>query len=669
MDVAQGHVDSRPQLFTGHTGAVSCLILAEQEGLGLEGHLLLSGGADRTIRVWDPAIKDPSKACVQTLRGHGGTVSSLAFCNGVLVSTSTDHTIQVWKPDEGRELLLYPWFSPHQRLANLDCWATDLALRLGETAGLYVGDEQGTLSAYRVQTSPLQLTRWRRQPKAHSLGITRLLLLAQEHLLVSASYDNTVRLFDTQTGTAVLTIENMNKCRFSALCWDAAHQELLLGDEVGFVYVWNIAAEKCLKCERLHEAGAAATNNRAALTIRDLSVSNDELLISRAASCDYWLLVRDQKYSEAKGHTGAVIALGVHEAKGEASAEDEAVYSASLDNTIRAWNPHDMSSLSVLHETISEISCMLHSPLCAFLLTGNDDGTIRLWNPDSGSTITLTGHTNTVCCLDVVVRGRADLLLSAGFDGHVGVWDISKRRYAMPRLEAMVRAHAQEILCLKAHPLKGTFVTGGNDKRVRVWSLQSYELLATLEGHTEAVTCLALDANFLLSGAEDGSVRVWDMHSHMALGRIAAHDAPVEGILVVAEYGYLVSCSTDNTVRVWDYGAGEELKAWRHPEEFRCIAYHRNTEHIVAGTDQHSIVCFPLSEVVAEQQALRDQERREEEERLAREAAVAAAAAEEERRREEEAAAEVERLRLEELGLEEDDEDTPRGQKKGWRKR
>lgn len=311
-----------------------------------------------------------------------------------------------------------------------------------------------------------------------------------------------------------------------------------------------------------------------------------------------------------------------------------------------------------------------HTSLCAFLLTGNDDGTIRLWNPDSGSTITLTGHTNTVCCLDVVVRGRADLLLSAGFDGHVGVWDISKRRYAMPRLEAMVRAHAQEILCLKAHPLKGTFVTGGNDKRVRVWSLQSYELLATLEGHTEAVTCLALDANFLLSGSEDGSVRVWDMHSHMALGRIAAHDAPVEGILVVADVGYLVSCSTDHTVRVWDYGAGEELKAWRHPEEFRCIAYQPSTGQILAGTDQHSIVCFPLSEVVAEQEARREQERREESERLAREAAAAAAAAEEERRRKEEAEAEEERLRLEAAALEEaEDEDMRGGKKKGGRKR
>ena len=671
-DVSQGHVDSKPQLLAGHTGVVRCLLLAEQEGIGLEGSLLFSGGSDRTIRMWDPAIKEAKKACVQTLRAHGGTVTSLAFCDGVLVSTSTDKTIQVWKADEGRQLLLYPWFSPHQRLDDLDCWANDTALRMGESAGLYVGDEQGTLSVYRVGTSPLQLTRWRRQPKAHALGITRLLLVAQEHLLVTLSYDNTARLFDTQSGTVVLTIENMNKCRFSALWWDHAHQELLLGDEAGFVYLWNVAAERCLKCQRLHERGAGA--NKAATAVRDLSVSGGEMVVSRADGCDYWMLLREVSYSEAKGHTGAVIALGVHEAGGESGGgggggEEDVLYSASLDNTIRAWQPYDMSTLAVLHETGSEISCLLHSPLCAFLLTGNDDGTIRLWNPDSGSTITLTGHTNTVTCLDVVVRGRADLLLSAGFDGHVGVWDISKRRHSMPRLEAMFRAHVQEVLCLKANPRKGTFVTAGNDKRVRVWSLASYEQLASLEGHTEAVSCLALDANFLLSGSEDGTVRVWDMHSYMALGKIAAHEAPVEGMLIAPECGYLVTCSTDNTVRVWDYGAGAELKCWRHPEEFRCVALKRSTGHVVAGTDQHSIVSFPLFEVVAEQKALKERMAREAREKAEREAAEAAAA--EEERLRQEAAAEEERLRLEAAANAEEDSDEdegPRGKKKGGRR-
>lgn len=60
------------------------------------------------------------------------------------------------------------------------------------------------------------------------------------------------------------------------MCWDAAHQELLLGDEVGYVYVWNVAAEKCLKCERLHEE----SGDRAALAIRDLGVSGGEVLVS-----------------------------------------------------------------------------------------------------------------------------------------------------------------------------------------------------------------------------------------------------------------------------------------------------------------------------------------------------------------------------------------------------
>ena len=53
---------------------------------------------------------------------------------------------------------------------------------------------------------------------------------------------------------------------------------------MGFVYVWDIAAEKCLKCERLHEASAAATSSRAALAIRDMSVSQGEVGSGAAAA-------------------------------------------------------------------------------------------------------------------------------------------------------------------------------------------------------------------------------------------------------------------------------------------------------------------------------------------------------------------------------------------------
>ena len=102
--------------------------------------------------------------------------------------------------------------------------------------------------------------------------------------------------------------------------------------------------------------------------------------------------------------------------------------------------------------------------------------------------------------------------------------------------------------------------------------------------------------------------RRWDLHSYMALGVILAHEAAVTGMIVVPESGWLVSCSTDRTVRVWDYGAAQELHVWRHPEEFRCVALHRSMGQVLAGTEQHNVVSFPLHELVTKQGE--DKERR-----------------------------------------------------------
>ena len=148
---SQGSSDAKPFLLHAHAGGVRCVLLVESEGLGLEGCLLFTGGADRTIRVWDPTLRDAKKACVQTLRAHGGTVAALAYCEGLLVSASTDKTIKVWRVDEGRELMLYPWLSLRQTLADLDGWANALALHLGESSALYVGDEHGTISVRAAQ--------------------------------------------------------------------------------------------------------------------------------------------------------------------------------------------------------------------------------------------------------------------------------------------------------------------------------------------------------------------------------------------------------------------------------------------------------------------------------------------------------------------------------------
>ena len=59
----------------------------------LPGDLLAIGGSDNQIRVWNLGGGQE----VGILRGHTGTVSSLAFGHGVLVSGSFDTQVRIWK--------------------------------------------------------------------------------------------------------------------------------------------------------------------------------------------------------------------------------------------------------------------------------------------------------------------------------------------------------------------------------------------------------------------------------------------------------------------------------------------------------------------------------------------------------------------------------------------
>ncbi len=87
VDAATGELKGRLE---GHTGAVLALAVS--------GELLVSGGADATIRVW----KDGR--LLRTIANHGGGVQALAFApDGIrLASGSADRTVRIWQPELGR---------------------------------------------------------------------------------------------------------------------------------------------------------------------------------------------------------------------------------------------------------------------------------------------------------------------------------------------------------------------------------------------------------------------------------------------------------------------------------------------------------------------------------------------------------------------------------------
>lgn len=71
-----------------------------------------------------------------------------------------------------------------------------------------------------------------------------------------------------------------------------------------------------------------------------------------------------------------------------------------------------------------------------------------------------------------------------------------------------------------------TIITGSRDKTIKIWSLRTGKLQATLRGHAGSVLCLKFDkSGFMVSGSSDCSVFVWDLNALTAGARTAGSGA------------------------------------------------------------------------------------------------------------------------------------------------
>lgn len=160
---------------------------------------------------------------------------------------------------------------------------------------------------------------------------------------------------------------------------------------------------------------------------------------------------------------------------------------------------------------------------------------------------TMTGYDDGVRCLLV----HDNKLFAGGDDSTIRV----SRADTYEHMASMA-GHTDAVLqhgfgfgvwCMVAH--EKNLYSGGGDDPIRVWRTDSHEHVTTLTGHT-GVQCMLVHENKLYSGSEDNTIRVYDVETHEPLGHLQGHSGGVQ--CMVVHGGLLYSGSGDCTVRVWD---------------------------------------------------------------------------------------------------------------------
>ena len=104
-------------------------------------------------------------------------------------------------------------------------------------------------------------------------------------------------------------------------------------------------------------------------------------------------------------------------------------------------------------------------------------------------------------------------------------------------------------------------LSGGSDKNLRLWDVNSGKCIRILDGHTGRVTSVALstDGCWGLSGSDDQTVRMWDVNSGKCIRILDGHTDRVTSVALSADARWALSGGWDKTLRLWGVSSGKYL--------------------------------------------------------------------------------------------------------------
>ncbi|OCK76219.1 NACHT and WD40 domain protein [Lepidopterella palustris CBS 459.81] len=405
--------------------------------------------------------------------------------------------------------------------------------------------------------------------EGHSSYVRAVAFSPDSKQLASASDDKNVRLWDTATGAALQTLKGHND-GVSAVAFSPNGKQLASasGKTIKF---WNSVTGDMLQTLKGHRDGVSAIA---------FSPNGKQLA---SASWDETVRLWDSATGAAlqtfEGHTGAFSAVAF-------SPDGKQLASASDDETIRLWDAATGAALQTLEGHTEAVSAVAFSPDGKQLASVSWDKTVRLWNAATGAALrTLEGHTKAVSSVAFSPDGKQ--LASASWDKTVRLWD-SATRAAQQTLEV----HSWAIRAVAFSPDGKQLVSASEDKTVRLWDTATGAVLQTLEGHTEAVVSVAFspDGKQLASVSDDKTVRLWDSATRAALQTLEVHTWAIRAVAFSPDGKQLVSASDDKTVRLWDTATGTVLQTLEgHTEAVVSVAFSPDGKQLASASWDNTV--------------------------------------------------------------------------------
>jgi WD40 repeat protein len=151
-----------------------------------------------------------------------------------------------------------------------------------------------------------------------------------------------------------------------------------------------------------------------------------------------------------------------------------------------------------------------------------------------------------------------DTIISWSYDYTVRIWTISTG-LAMQKIFLGTYVWSLQLLSNGIHFAAGI----GSNNNVNIYSLDTGDLVRSLQGHTSAIWNLALisgnNGELLSSASNDGTVRLWNLTSNTCKFILQGYST---GVTVSKQISsdVLASSGYDGTIRLWNIASGDLIR-------------------------------------------------------------------------------------------------------------
>ncbi|MEM9460113.1 MAG: SUMF1/EgtB/PvdO family nonheme iron enzyme [Myxococcota bacterium] len=355
--------------------------------------------------------------------------------------------------------------------------------------------------------------------------------------LATAGKDQTARWWDVNTGEVTETLPHGGSVNGVAF---APSGDALATASGNAAWVWHLDADAPVVPLLGHTDKVLAVNYTPDGT-HVVTSSQDQ-------TARLWDAQSGAAWQTLKGHTDAVFDVTV-------SRDGTRVATGSRDQTARLWDRatgHELASFDQ-GEVVMAVAL---SPDGTTLATGTfDDGAAHQWDIATGRQLGSFHHDEAV--FDVAFTPSGHQLVTASWDFTARSWELQ------PGGALLTLPHPEGVDAVAVSPDGARMATGGRNGTTRLWDAQSRAHLVTLQGHRLDMLAVVFssDGAQVATASWDGTARVWDVQSGAHRATLRGHTGPVRAVAFSPDGRRVVTASRDGTARVWDATTGEPLRS------------------------------------------------------------------------------------------------------------